>query len=196
MGMDASKARQRADQALARQQDPAFRQEMELAKARARKSLGGAQVPEPAKATRALSYALDNMFRVPGTEFRFGIDPVLSFFPAVGAGMGALFGSVILADAVRLRAPVTVLARMVGNHVINWLFGMIPVIGPVFDAWWKSNARNVKLLDRTLQDREQVRKASVFYWVGVAVLAVIAVGLVIAAPIALLWWLDALVTGR
>lgn len=150
---------------------------------------------EPAKATRTLSYLLDEVFRVPGTRFRFGFDPLMSFFPAVGAAVGAVFGTVILADAVRLRAPIPVLARMLFNHVVNWLLGSIPAIGPLFDAWWKSNAKNVKLLDRTIKNREQVRKASLTYWIAVAVGLLVSVLMVVGAPLALVYWLASSLTG-
>lgn len=194
--MSALSPQDRARQALQRQNDPAHRAEVERAKDTVREALGGKPIAGPAKATRALSYALDNMFPVPGTQLRFGIDPILSFFPAVGSAMGAVFGTVILADAVRLRTPIPVLTRMLGNHIINWLFGLIPGVGPFLDAWWKSNARNVRLLDRTIRDREQVRKASVFYWGGIGLMALIALGVIIGTPVALLYLVDAWITSR
>lgn len=180
---------------MRRSKDSAHRAELAKAKSQVRDPLKHTPVGEPAKATRALSWLLDEVFRVPGTQFRFGIDPLMSFFPAVGTTMGAVFGTVVLADAVRLRAPATVLTRMLFNHLINWLFGAIPVVGPFFDAWWKSNARNVKLLDRTIRDRAQVRKASTTYWLVVAGVFVVSVLLVVSAPFLLLLWLDSLVSG-
>lgn len=187
--------REYAEQAKRRSQDPHHRAELARAKSDVRASLQRTPVGEPAKATRTLSYLLDEVFRVPGTKFRFGIDPIMSVFPAVGAGVGAIFGTVILADAVRLRAPIPVLARMLFNHLLNWLLSLIPLIGPFLDAWWKSNAKNVKLLDRTIKNRTQVRKATITYWIMVAVFSSIALLMIISAPFLLLWWLDSVVTG-
>lgn len=188
-------AQERAQQAIRRSQDPAQAAEVERAKQKVRGAMGTTRLGEPAKATRALSHVLDELFPIPGTKFRFGVDPILSFFPAVGTGMAAVFGTVVLGDAVRLRAPVSVLARMVFNHVVNWLLGLLPVIGPFLDAWWKSNARNVKLLDRTIKDREQVRQASVTYWLAIGVMFLVVLLTVVAVPVAGLLWLDSLITG-
>lgn len=185
----------RARRAMRRSQDPRQAAELERAKSQVRDALGNSRLGEPAKATRTLSWILDEAFRVPGTTFRFGVDPLLSFFPAVGTGVGAVFGTVVLADAVRLRAPVSVLGRMLFNHVINWLLGLLPLLGPFLDAWWKSNARNVKLLDRTIRNRDQVRKASVTYWIAIAVMFLVVVLTIVSAPVILLLWLDSLVTG-
>lgn len=83
-------------------------------------------VPRPAKATRAFSYVLDDLVQVPGTKIRVGVDPILSLVPWAGTAVGAAFSGVILVDAIRLRAPVPVIARMVSNTVLDWLLGMIP----------------------------------------------------------------------
>lgn len=185
----------RAREAMRRSQHPARAAEVERAKSQVRDAVGETRLGEPARATRALSWVLDEAFRVPGTRFRFGVDPILSFFPAVGTGVAAVFGTVVLADAVRLRAPVSVLSRMLFNHVINWLLGLIPLLGPFADAWWKSNARNVKLLDRTIRNRDQVRKASLTYWLAIAAMFLVVVLTIVSAPVVVLLWLDSLVTG-
>lgn len=149
----------------------------------------------PARVTHAFAHVLDNLVRVPGTNFRFGVDPLLSFIPGAGTVIGAAFGSVVLVDAVRLRAPVPVLARMVGNYLWDWLLGLVPFLGGLLDMAYRSNAKNLKLLNRTIENREQVRRASVTYWVSVAVIAATVLVVVLGVPVALLIWLDALVTG-
>lgn len=178
--MNTDKSAERARAALERSRDPERRAAASSARNRVRSELGERPADSPAKATRALSWVLDETFRVPGTNFRFGVDPILAFLPAVGSTVGTLFGTVILVDAVRLRAPVSVISRMLFNYLVNWLAGLVPVLGPFVDAWWKSNARNVKLLDRTIADREQVRKASATYWIVLGVMLLLVVIAVVA----------------
>lgn len=155
------------------------------------------QLPKdsPARITRAFAHLLDNLVRVPGTNFRFGVDPLLSFFPGAGTAVGAAFGAVVLVDSVRLRTPVPVVARMLANYLIDWVIGIIPILGGFFDMAYRSNAKNLKLLNRTIENRDQVRKASVTYWLCVAVMATVVLAVVVGTPIALLLWLDGLITG-
>lgn len=142
----------------------------------------------PSPLSRSLSRWLDEAIQVPGTKFRFGFDPILSLFPVVGSAVPAILGSTILFDAIRLRAPLPVLARMVFNYGIDWIIGSIPLIGNVFDFAWRSNTRNVKLLERTIADREQVRKATVKYWItAVALVLGSLVGLLVLSITVVIW---------
>jgi hypothetical protein len=142
----------------------------------------------PAKATRALTYVLEELVPIPGTTFRLGVDPFLSLIPGAGQVSGAVFGSVLLFDAARLRMPIPVLARMLGNWAIDWLVGLIPFVGPFLDAAWRSNLKNLRLLNRTIDDRAQVRDASVRYWIAVVAILASMVGLILLVPALLIMW--------
>lgn len=142
-----------------------------------------------------MAWFLDDLLRVPGTKVRFGADPILSLIPFAGTAMGAALGTVILFDAVRLRAPVPVVARMVANYAIDWLLGLVPFIGAFFDAAFRSNRKNVKLLERTIADRAQVRRATFWYWIGVLAIMLFVIAVLLAVPIWLLLRLDSAVTG-
>ncbi|MFV0428116.1 MAG: DUF4112 domain-containing protein, partial [Arachnia sp.] len=141
------------------------------------------------------AYLLDDLVRLPGTGVRIGIDPLLSLIPGAGSTVGAVFGSVVLVDAVRLRAPLSVLTRMGANYLTDWLLGFIPLIGAFFDLTYRSNRKNLVLLQRSIADAEQVRRASLRYWIGVALLLAMVIVVVVGVPIAGLLWLDHLVTG-
>lgn len=149
----------------------------------------------PARVSRTMAWFLDDLIGVPGTKARFGVDPLLSLIPFAGTAVGAAMGSVILIDALRLRTPITVMARMVGNYLFDWLLGLIPFVGAFFDAAFRSNHKNFKLLERTIEDKEQVRRRTFFYWISILVIAVILIATILAVPIALLLWLDSAVTG-
>ena len=149
----------------------------------------------PARISRTFAWLLDDLIGVPGTRLRFGVDPILSLVPFAGTAVGAVMGSVILIDAIRLRAPVSVLIRMVGNYVIDWLVGLLPFLGAFLDAAYRSNHKNFKLLERTIADREQVRRTTFWYWISIVAMVMVIIAVVLAVPIGLLLWLDGLITG-
>ena len=140
----------------------------------------------PAKTTRALTHLLEDLVPIPGTKYRVGIDPLLSFIPWAGTAAGALFGTAVMFDAIRLRAPVPVLVRMLGNWVIDWLVGLIPYAGVLLDWAWRSNSKNLKLLNRTIADRKQVHDATVLYWITVAAIVFCMIALTFLVPILLI----------
>ncbi len=91
---------------------------------------------------------LDNAFRVPGTQIRFGLDPILGLFPGIGDLATPVLSVLILVHGARVRVPKIVLARMVLNALIDFVVGAVPVLGDLFDFGWKSNAWNLALLER------------------------------------------------
>ena len=91
---------------------------------------------------------MDEGFRVPGTRFRIGLDPILGLLPGLGDAAGALLGSAILVAAIRQRVPKLTLVRMAANIGLDATLGSIPLIGDAFDAVWKANTRNLDLLER------------------------------------------------
>lgn len=97
---------------------------------------------------RRLSWWLDEGIRVPGTRFRIGLDPVLGLVPGLGDTAGALMSAAILVEAVRHKVPRLTLVRMAVNVILDTSVGSIPLVGDIFDAVWKSNTRNLQLLER------------------------------------------------
>lgn len=91
---------------------------------------------------------LDSRFRVPGTNFRFGVDAILGLLPGIGDGAAALPSLYILFSAKRLGAPKRLLVRMAMNIIFDFVIGAIPLIGDLFDVGFKANRRNIRLLKR------------------------------------------------
>ena len=91
---------------------------------------------------------LDSRFRVPGTNVRFGIDPVLSLIPGIGDLASPAFALVVIAHALQLRVPHVVVARMAFNALADALIGAVPVVGTVGDVFWRANIANLALLER------------------------------------------------
>jgi hypothetical protein len=100
-----------------------------------------------------LEYWLDRAFRVPGTDNRFGGDAIIGLIPGIGdSANGVIFGVLILA-ALRAGAPKRITGKMVLNVVIDWLVGLIPVVGDLFDVAHRANTKNLVLLQGILAQR-------------------------------------------
>lgn len=96
---------------------------------------------------RALARLLDSAIRVPGTGIRFGLDSLLGVIPGLGDAAGAVFSGYLVLLAAQLGVPKPLIARMVANVAIDTVVGGIPVLGDLFDVAWKSNTRNLALLE-------------------------------------------------
>ena len=136
-----------------------------------------------AQRVRAMARVLDTAVRVPGTPVRFGLDAVLGLIPGVGDVVGAAASGYIVLAAARLGAPASVLVRMLLNVGIDTLVGAVPLFGDLFDLGWRSNSRNVALLERHLADPRDARAASrrvvLAVLAGIALLAVLGAVLVV-----------------
>lgn len=91
---------------------------------------------------------MDSQFQLPGTRFRFGLDPLLGLLPVVGDLSTTLVSVALLLTMLRHGASGAVVVRMALNILIDTVIGGIPLIGNVFDFAYKSNERNVALLRR------------------------------------------------
>lgn len=113
---------------------------------------GSGGAPDPRlEAARRLARLLDDAIPIPGTSYRIGIDPLLGLVPGLGDVLGALLSGWLLVLARRLGAPASVLARMGLNIAVDALVGAVPVAGDLFDAGWKANVRNLRLLEGWLE---------------------------------------------
>lgn len=93
-----------------------------------------------------LAHMLDTRWRIPGTNWRFGVDAVASLVPGVGDVATGLISAYMVKKAHDLGAPSHIIARMVGNVVLDTVVGSVPVVGTIFDFAFKANRRNMKLL--------------------------------------------------
>ncbi|TQV81782.1 DUF4112 domain-containing protein [Denitrobaculum tricleocarpae] len=98
-----------------------------------------------------LAGLLDSQFGIPGTKLRFGLDAILGLLPGVGDSVGALLSLYIVAQAWAKGAPFTLILRMLWNILVDTVIGAVPLVGDLFDAAYKSNNRNVRLLKDHLE---------------------------------------------
>lgn len=100
------------------------------------------------KHLRRVSRFLDSAIKVPKTKYRFGADSIIGLVPIAGDTLTSVFSVYILYKAYLLGISKATVARMMINIVIDTIVGMIPVVGDFFDAGWKSNNRNVRLIEK------------------------------------------------
>lgn len=144
---------------------------------------------------RNLSRLLDNAIKVPGTSYRIGLDPIIGLIPGGGDTAGLVLSSYIVLEAARLGATKSLLGQMVFNILLETIAGTLPVVGDLFDATWKSNARNMQLLEAELQLPHRGRgRNHGFAIVLIVLLALAFVGCLILSAI-LLHWLVQQITG-
>ena len=97
---------------------------------------------------RFLADLLDQRFTIPGTSIRIGLDPIISLIPGIGDAVANIAGSAILLIGVQLGLPRIVLLRMGMNIAVNTALGLIPVVGDIVSIWFRSNVKNVELLEK------------------------------------------------
>jgi hypothetical protein len=143
---------------------------------------------------RVLAQLLDNSITIPGTGRKIGLDPIVGLIPGIGDLIGAVLSAYIILEAARADVSGFMLVRMVTNVAFDTLLGAIPVVGDVFDAMWKSNVKNVSLLERHLSKRVSAsthgrgHSAGAIVLTVIALLVIIGVGLLLGIFAARLIW--------
>lgn len=139
-------------------------------------------VDGPARLRRLdqLSHFLDNAIRIPGIGYRIGYDAIIGLIPGVGDLVGMALSAYIVLEAARLRLPFSTILRMMANVAIEALVGAIPLLGDLFDATWKANARNMALVRARVEGsggRVEVRRQDrrFFFLLGLALIVMLIV---------------------
>ncbi len=142
-----------------------------------------------------LAWLMDRAFVIPGTNIRVGLDAILGLLPVGGDFLtGLVQTGLVLVALKNYRVPKPVAARMAANVLLDIGLGSIPFVGDAFDAVFKANTRNLKLLSevREHQSRGEPMPAapSVMFLVGIGAVLVFALGLVFVGMVtvaALIW---------
>lgn len=99
---------------------------------------------------RRFARLLDEAFKIPIINYRVGLEPILGLVPVLGDFSGFLLSGYLIVRAARLGLPRELVVRMVVNALLDAAIGSIPVVGDVFDFFWKVNKRNLRLVERYL----------------------------------------------
>ncbi len=106
--------------------------------------------------TQNLAWLLDARWSIPFTRIRFGIDPVLGLVPGAGDIVAGVVSAYVILKARRLGAPKRLIWRMAANVAIDTAFGAVPVVGVIFDIYYKASMRNLRLLHDWLEERGKI----------------------------------------
>ncbi|MDF5716645.1 MAG: DUF4112 domain-containing protein [Rhizonema sp. NSF051] len=99
---------------------------------------------------RKLSRLMDTSIGIPGTRFRFGLDPIIGLLPGGGDLISTAFSAYIIFLATRFGLPRQDLTKMIFNVALESVLGTVPLVGDLFDAFYKSNIRNLAILEQHL----------------------------------------------
>ena len=99
---------------------------------------------------RRITRLMDSAFRVPGLGLKVGLDPIIGLIPGIGDLVATITSAYIIFLATRFRLPKGILGAMVLNVALEFVVGTIPLLGDIFDAYFKSNVRNLELLEKHL----------------------------------------------
>jgi len=128
---------------------------------------------------------LDDMFRIPGTSIRFGLDAIIGWIPGIGDAASGIASFFIVFAAWRRGMQSVTLVRMTANVLLETTLGAIPVAGDVFHVFWKANRRNYRLL---IREKEQPGFQTHRDWMFLAIILFMVVAAA-AIPVAILIWI-------
>jgi hypothetical protein len=108
----------------------------------------------------AMEKLLERLFVIPGTNRQVGLDVLLDFIPFAGPTAAAAIGTYLAWEARNLGMSKWQISRMAGNIGVDWLLGMIPLVGAVPDFFFRSNTRNLRIIKRHL-DKHHAATATI-----------------------------------
>lgn len=118
-----------------------------------KRGVDGGATPAAVKRANWVGKSLDDAVRIPGTDFRIGLDPILGILPGAGDAVAALLSLYIVGEAIRAGVPRSTVLRMLAYVGVDAVVGSVPILGTIFDAAWKANVWNARLLSRHYQQQ-------------------------------------------
>lgn len=109
---------------------------------------------------RHISRLMDTAFKIPVLGVKIGWDPLIGLIPGAGDLVATAISAYIIVLAARFRLPRGVLGRMIFNIGLEAVVGTVPLFGDIFDAFYKSNVRNLALLEAHLQSEAPVLESA------------------------------------
>ncbi|WP_435006255.1 DUF4112 domain-containing protein [Tundrisphaera lichenicola] len=146
-----------------------------------------------------LAWLMDRAIPIPGTNMRVGLDAIIGLLPGGGDFIAGIIQTGLVLTAVyHYKVPKAVTARMAANVLLDTTVGAIPLVGDAFDAVFKANTRNIRLLSEVRDLRKAGRPvdagASVRYLIGIALLLIGTLTLVLVGLVTILVWLFRAIT--
>ena len=95
----------------------------------------------------------DSSIGIPFTKFNIGLEAVIGLIPVIGDAAGLILSSYVLIEAQRLGVSKRIKTKMIINMLIDFVGGLVPFFGDIFDAFFKANTRNTQLLKKHLNEQ-------------------------------------------
>lgn len=155
------------------------------------------QDPELAR-LEALSKLMDNQFRIPGSNLRFGLDGIIGLIPYMGDMAGFIASGFLMRIMVKKGASPLLMARMLFNYILDAIAGTVPLFGDLFDFGFKANKRNVTLLKKYYADgkvKPNATRSMAFLGIVFFVLFVVLIWLVWKLTALILLWVWSIIHG-
>jgi len=125
---------------------------------------------------------LDNRFRIPGTNIRFGLDALIGIFPYAGDVITFLVSGFLVIIMARYGISGKLVMKMLGNIWIDGMFGTVPILGDLFDLRYRANLKNVNLVREYIAEGKHRGSA----W-GIVLLILLLIALMIALSVIVMW---------
>lgn len=130
---------------------------------------------------------MDSKFKIPGTNFRFGLDPILGLVPFAGDMASFAISGGLLLYMMRFGVSRKVIILMLVNIILDVTIGSIPIIGHIFDFYYKANTRNLNLLRKHYKEGKY-QGSGTWILVAVAVFLILIIFLMLWGIWELLEW--------
>jgi Domain of unknown function (DUF4112) len=139
----------------------------------------------------SISSLLDNQFRIPYTNIRFGVDFLIGLIPTAGDWLSFGISSSLVFAMLRRGIGVGMLFKMLGNITLDAVVGSIPILGDLFDLHYKANRRNVNLLKQYYAENPNPPAAKKSFFV-IGILFLVVLMLLLIAVWKVIGWLWAM----
>lgn len=120
-------------------------------------------VPKEILWAEKLVYWMDDLVKIPFTNFRFGLDPIIGLVPWVGDIVSFAISGLILKSLVSAGLPKQLIWKMFRNIAIDFGIGLIPILGDVWDFFFRANRKNLKLAREYFDSQEDFAPIEVDY---------------------------------
>lgn len=135
-----------------------------------------------------LAFYLDDLFRIPGVGWRFGLDAIIGLVPNIGDALTSFTSFYILFAGVRYGVPKITLLRMTFNIGLDYVVGTIPFVGDAFDLVWKSNKQNMNLIRSRAAGKGEGKISDYIFVFGMILLLILLLLGSIAASLFVFSW--------
>lgn len=132
---------------------------------------------------------LESKFTIPGTQFKFGIDPILNFIPGLGSYSGLILGLLFIFLAHKKGVSGKVKVLMFRNLILDYILGSLPIAGYITDFFYKSNEKNMRLLEEHYMEEKHTGSG----WKLILIFILISISILFITVTVSIWMLTKLI---